>query len=119
MIVKVNLLLLGIVLSLLVSIICWMYFFSIYELKYEVNKTTSLSNSVYKIKSIPLNSLGNQIPLRSVTNQFEIQSGKEEIIIFKIFKDYCEIHTKKSLHNSIVIKASTNLASFPTLIEIH
>ena len=81
------------ILLFIISFIVWHFLLSIYEVKFETSYNTSSlkPNSTLTIKTIGINSLGWELPFRTIKSKVEIVEGRDLIQL-----------TKES--NSIIIK---------------
>jgi len=90
---------------LLLSFFVWHFFLSIYEVKYEksIEGNEIVSNSELTIETIGVNSLGWELPFRTIISKVEIKSGKD---LIKLSQN----------NNSIKINILGNVGEFSIIV---
>lgn len=113
-------LLIFLILAAVISVVAWMYIFSIYEIQY-TSVETKLTNGSFELKIIsrPVNSFGFKSPCRKLNYSVNVKSGKKNIKNIKQCGNQIVIVLFKSADEEIIIDIKSNLDLFPYQIRIN
>ncbi len=102
------------VLVFLLSFFIWHFFLSIYEVKFNTSVNGSIlnCNSELTIKTIGVNSLGWELPFRTIESKVEIIDGNDLIELFQ-FENSIVVKTL-STEGQFTIKVIPKLSLNPT-----
>ena len=110
------------ILILILGLFIYYYVFNIYEVTYSVHPKNLFADykSQVTIKTIPLNALGFQAPLRHSYTSYTIEQGKDLIdVITQNNKTGLLILQAKDKTGTIVVHLKSEFALLPTSITIN
>jgi hypothetical protein len=97
-----------------ISILLWMYVFSIYEIRYNPVYSNQTSNpKLLEIKCSPLNSFGRMAPFRNPQYYINVIKGNEFINNITIEQNRINISFIDFTNEDLVIEINSNLNLFP------
>lgn len=104
----------GLTTVILLAAISWLYLFSIYEVRFEVE---NLDGAV-TVSCIPVNSLGKRVPFRNLKCSYYFTTGEERISQIARSESTISFKLSADTGSAIKLKAITDLNVFPSVIEI-
>lgn len=105
------------ILLVIISFVVWHFLLSIYEVKFETSNDASIlkPNSTLTIKTIGVNSLGWELPFRTIKSKIEIIEGKDLIKLSQMGNSV--IIKTLDKEGNFAVKIYPNLSFNPTVLE--
>jgi ABC-type polar amino acid transport system ATPase subunit len=109
-----------IIIAFIISILVWMYVFSVYEVLYEIDASKLTDNShIVTVLCKPINSFGKKSPFRIGNYMLEITSGNENVKSINYLNNKIEIILSTSDKITLEGIITSSFSLFPHKFRIN